>query len=634
MGLKAEVERTWREGVRRASLACFLTLAITLSAVLSVVPASAAVSSRPGSLNAAMERGILDRGVVQRIRERGSVDALVTVDGTQALADARSRAAHVAVPERAARSVLSVTTSAYEALKSHLPETGTVVEDYPALPVSLVRFDSEQDLLVASRDPAVVSIQVDGKVRIDMAQSLPLIRQPQAVAAGYSGTGTAVAVLDTGVDYTRPAFGACSAPGGSCKVAFAQDFAPEDGMRDVGAQGGHGTNVAAIAVGVAPATKILSLDVIDGAYGHDSDIIAAINWAIENKATYGIASANMSFGDATYHTTECTNSPYTAPFANLRAVGILPVVAAGNHAYEQGPFRDGLSGPACAPGAVRVGATYDSSLGKVDWGDCVDRSTAADQPTCFSQGGPLLSVWAPGANIAAGGLTYSGTSQATPHVAGAVAVAASADPGAAASVIQSAIENSGPMVTDDRDGVSKHRLDVAAAAQALAAGSVPPTPSPDPTPPPDPDPSPSPDPDPSPDPSLGPTPPPGGDVLVSGRMTHYRGKRGEYYLIGSRKDARYEAELAPAVEGQQVTLAEGEQMTFDLERKREDGTWAIMQTRSVTMDERATAAVPIHRRDLRPGGRYRVHASYDGDASNPPASSEYSMFRPKRSRRS
>ncbi len=309
----------------------------------------------------------------------------------------------------------------------------------------------------------VVSIQPDRINRPDLAQSLPLIRQPQAFAAGDRGAGTAVAVLDTGVDFTRAAFGACSAAGeAGCAVAYAQDFAVNDGSVD---DDGHGTNVAGIALGVAPSTKILALDVFESSGGaYDSDIIEAVEWAIDHHATYGIRALNLSLGAGDRHTVSCTASSYTAPFLLARSAGILPVVAAGNFAYVDGEYQDGVSGPACAPGAMRVGATYDSNIGSRSWGgspySCTDSSTAADKITCFSQSGRLLSMLAPGSEINAAGITESGTSQATPHVAGAAAVLGAAKPQASSAKIEQALVTSGPTIADPRSGVTRHRLDL------------------------------------------------------------------------------------------------------------------------------------------------------------------------------
>ena len=115
---------------------------------------------------------------------------------------------------------------------------------------------------------------------------------------------------------------------------------------------------------------------------------------------------------------------------------------------------------------------YDSSFGRKDWGDCVDQ-TAADKVICWSQTGPNLDILAPGAYITAAGITQAGTSQATPHVAGAVAVLAAAKFGtqlfrrAETDLIQKALVSSGPTIVDTRLGRSFHRLDLTAALATL-----------------------------------------------------------------------------------------------------------------------------------------------------------------------
>lgn len=100
-------------------------------------------------------------------------------------------------------------------------------------------------------------------------------------------------------------------------------------------------------------------------------------------------------------------------------------VAAGNHGMESGIFREGLAHPACTRGALSVGGVYDADHGSRPWSiGCTDATTAADQIACFSQSASYLGVLAPGAFITAAELRYAGTTQATPHVAGAVAALA------------------------------------------------------------------------------------------------------------------------------------------------------------------------------------------------------------------
>jgi len=445
-----------------------ISLTAVVAALLVAAPTAGAAPGRFGTVQAAVGAGVVDAKVVFDLRGKGQVDALVTLDWQGALAQANAVAPPRAGAQRTA-SILAATRRAYSAEKdAALAGVGgaSVLRDFGALPVSFVRFTSEDALLAVANSPSTLSIEPNERMKAQLAESLPLIDQPEAQAAGYAGAGTAVAVLDTGVDYTRSAFGSCSSPGGACKVAYVHDFARDDGSRD---DDGHGTNVSGIVLGVAPGTKILGLDVFDGNGAYDSDIVSAINWVVSTQATYKIRAMNLSLGDSSFHTTECSNSSYAASFASARAVGVLPVAAAGNGAMDSGYFRNGVSDPACAPGAVRVGAVYDSSFGSANWGVCTD-ATAADKITCFSQGGSLLTLLAPGSRITAAGWTMSGTSQATPHVAGAAAVLAAAAPAATATQITNAMASTGPSIYDSRTGLTHHRLNLLQAVQALGGG--------------------------------------------------------------------------------------------------------------------------------------------------------------------
>ncbi len=85
---------------------------------------------------------------------------------------------------------------------------------------------------------------------------------PQTAAAGYTGNGHYVAVLDIGVNYQHADFGSCTAPGvpATCRVAGAYEMAANDGSLD---DDGRGSNVSGIALGVAPGARILNYDVFN-----------------------------------------------------------------------------------------------------------------------------------------------------------------------------------------------------------------------------------------------------------------------------------------------------------------------------------------------------------------------------------
>jgi subtilisin family serine protease len=99
-----------------------------------------------------------------------------------------------------------------------------------------------------------------------------------------------------------------------------------------------------------------------------------------------------------------------------------------------------------------------------------DFSTTADQVTCFSNSASFLTVLAPGSEITAAGITMSGTSQATPHVAGAIAVLREKNAALIPDQIEDILRSTGVSVTDSRNGLAFPRLDVLAAVDAAVNG--------------------------------------------------------------------------------------------------------------------------------------------------------------------
>jgi subtilisin family serine protease len=347
---------------------------------------------------------------------------------------------------------------------ARLPET----TDYSHLPMLSMRVESLESLERIAAAEGVAAIFENQEYRMSLTSSLGVIDQAGAAALGALGQGTMVAVLDTGVDYGRAAFGSCAAPGnpGACAVTFAQDFAPSDGVPD---DHGHGTNVAGIVLGVAPGARIAALDVFSGGVAMANHIIDAINWSVANQASRNIVAMNLSLGASIRNTAPCPGDVFAAPLASARAAGIVPVVAAGNDGWT-----DAVGTPACTPAAVSVGATYSRSFGARGWGLCADLTTARDQVVCFSNASPTLTLFAPGAVITAAGITMGGTSQASPHVAGAAAVLRGQFPAETVDQIVSRMLVGGDVITDARSGRTLPRLNVAAAIGS-PADSGPPT---------------------------------------------------------------------------------------------------------------------------------------------------------------
>lgn len=96
---------------------------------------------------------------------------------------------------------------------------------------------------------------------------------------------------------------------------------------------------------------------------------------------------------------------------------------------------------------------------------CSDTSTAADKVTCFSDSASYLTMLAPGAMVTAAGYTMAGTSQATPFVAGALAVLRSTFPAETLAQVQTRLINNGTPVTDARNSLVKPRLNLLEAAR-------------------------------------------------------------------------------------------------------------------------------------------------------------------------
>ena len=477
--------------VRRSIVSAAVALLVAASPPPALADDMAGATRRPhptpATLPVRTEGASLDPLVRKQLARDGAAQVIVTLDAASALASSRVASE--------TGDLLRATVPAYRHQKDEFRDRVPgfrVLRNYRTLPILFGRIGSKTELERLAADPAVIGVGADREDEAFLSQSLPLINQPAAAAAGHTGADTAVAVLDTGVDYTRAAFGSCAAPGTpGCKVVVAQDFAPDDGMLDDPMAGRHGTNVSGIVVGVAPDTRILGLDVFNGLSSRRSTQISAINFVIARQATYNIRAINMSLGSPEeYHTSPCSDPSdgRVAAFASARVAGILPVVAAGNDAFSNGSFHVGISSPACIPGALPVGAVYDSAMGARIWGSgndqCTDPTTAADMVICFSQSWTNDQVLAPGALITAAGVMQGGTSQAAPHIAGSVAVLQSAagvasDAPSLATVdqVEGALLSSGPGILDTLTKLDHRRLDLSAAIAALGVTPPPPPPA-------------------------------------------------------------------------------------------------------------------------------------------------------------
>ena len=317
-------------------------------------------------------------------------------------------------------------------------------------------------------------------------ESVPMIGAPEVWALSdnlgrpLDGTGTVVAVIDTGVDYTHPDLGGCL--GEQCKVVGGYDFINEDS--DPMDDHGHGTHVASTVagindryLGVAPGAGIMAYKVLDsGGSGGLIGIARAIeaslcgnkyNFTIEGDEAY-LGGCNGDYSD---HVDVISMSlggsgdpddGLSRIVDRASSLGVISSIAAGN----SGPEADTIGSPGTARTAVTVAAACKiEQIGNHP--QCLRGEPIAD----FSSRGPLIwngedlrkpDISAPGVGICAArlpGLTLpnpvyglcgegethiylSGTSMATPHVSGALAIIRQAFPELAPFEIKDAMKNS------------------------------------------------------------------------------------------------------------------------------------------------------------------------------------------------
>lgn len=262
----------------------------------------------------------------------------------------------------------------------------------------------EQAIFGLSHNPNIEFIEADQEITIDATQSpatwgldridqrnLPL---NNAYNYNFTGTGVTAYIIDTGIRITHNEFGGRASSG--------RDFVDNDSNADD--CHGHGTHVAGTVggstYGVAKGVSLVAVRVLNcSGSGTTSGVIAGIDW-VTSQHTTGKAVANMSLG----------GSPSTALDNAVRtsiADGVVYAIAAGNSNRNACNFS-----PARTAEAITVGAT-----------------TSTDARASYSNKGSCLDLFAPGSSITSAWITsntatntISGTSMATPHVAGVAAL--------------------------------------------------------------------------------------------------------------------------------------------------------------------------------------------------------------------
>jgi serine protease AprX len=308
---------------------------------------------------------------------------------------------------------------------------------------------TKQQVQELAANPSVLRIEENSPVRAlnDGAQASFGVAKARADAPSldgdldgnaeaYSPRDAVAAVIDTGIDA-----GHLDLDEG--KVLAFKDFV--NGRTGAYDDNGHGTHVAATIAGegdarsdrlhrgVAPAAALVGVKVLDANGGGTmAGVTAAIDWVVQNRDAYGIEAINLSLGaagcsDGTDATSQAVN--------RAEAAGIVVAAAAGN----EGPGTCTIGSPGAAVGALTVGAMADTSAGGFRQAPFSSRGPTADGRIKPDVSAPGVDITSAQTGTTAGYVATSGTSMATPFVAGVALLMRDTNPSLTPQQVKSAV---------------------------------------------------------------------------------------------------------------------------------------------------------------------------------------------------
>jgi serine protease AprX len=316
-------------------------------------------------------------------------------------------------------------------------------------------------------DPDVLYISRDRPLGSKMDVANPTTGANIARQYGFDGSGVGVAIIDSGI-YQHPDF----VTNGASRIVYSESFVPNDPSTGDGY--GHGTHVAGIVggnaamssglnarrtfMGIAPQANLINLRVLDSTgRGSDSGVIQAIDRAIALKSQYNIRVINLSVGHQVFES--FTKDPICQAVEQAWRAGIVVVVAAGNQGRDNSMHTHGfatINSPGNSPFVITVGAMKDmQTLTRAD--DVIASYSSKGpslvdhvvKPDLVAPGNGIISALSPGNTLVtmapadyvqpnyylfnslgqtSSYMRLSGTSMASPMVAGAAALLIQKDP--------------------------------------------------------------------------------------------------------------------------------------------------------------------------------------------------------------
>ena len=351
-------------------------------------------------------------------------------------------------------------------LNSNLWLDNSVVVKVPARAIKSLSAVADIDYVFENFQVKIPKVQSQSASSGDAAGKwhLEKVGAPTAWQAGYRGQNIRVGTLDTGIDAGHPELAG--------KLAGFAEFNDTGGRVNSNPHdtGNHGTHTAALiagkSVGIAPDARVLSALVLPNGEGTFAQVIAGMQWLLDpdNNASTddGADVVSLSLGLPGMY------EEFIRPTQNLIAAGAIPVYAAGNF----GPDPGSIASPGSIPEVITVGATTQddkvpsfSSRGPVRWGSPYNGTF--NKPDLMAPGQNITSAFPNGAY---GSLT--GTSQATPIVAGAIASLLSARNGADLAAVKNALYGSARSLGGDQNLSGHGMLNLPGALERITGRSL------------------------------------------------------------------------------------------------------------------------------------------------------------------